>query len=147
MKSASTGSRAAWAFLRLDNASRHAASAGFSLIEVLVAITVLATTAAVFFPAYSGAMRGVRQTEGHVVAAQLAGSLVEEQARLAVLRPGRLQGRDGVYRWQLAIAPAPDGLAPPLLAGGWVLYEVAVVVEWPARRRYALTTYRLGKAS
>ena len=127
-------------------AGAAAGQAGFSLIEVLVAIAVLATAAVVFFPAYSGAIRGLRQTEGHVAAAQLAGSLIEEQARLATLRPGRLQGRDGVYRWQLAIAPAADGIAPQLLAGGWMLYEVAVVVEWPARRRYALTAYRLGKA-
>jgi general secretion pathway protein I len=125
------------------NAGRDA---GFSLIEVLVAITVLAVTASVFYPAYSGALRGLRQTEGHVVAAQLASSLIEEQTRLATLKPGRLQGRDGNYRWQLAIGPAPEGLAPPLTAGGWMLYEVAVVVDWPLRRRYTLTAFRLGKA-
>ena len=59
---------------RSSNASNGAA--GFSLLEVLVAITILALALAVLYQAASGATRNVRSDEKYAYGVELARSLL-----------------------------------------------------------------------
>lgn len=114
------------------------------MLEVLVALTVLALTLTVYYPAFRGAVQGVGRLDGHAAAHQIAISLVEEHTSARMPKLGSFQGREGPHRWRVSVGQAADGLAPEM-AAGWALYEVVVFVEWPPQHRFQLTTYRLGK--
>lgn len=150
MRCASTGSQAASASSSWDDhcgpsGTTHA-EAGFTLLEVLVALTVLALSMTVFYPAFSASVRGLGRIDGHLAARQIATGLVEENSLSRAMKPGSTQGRDGVHRWRLTIAPSTEDLVPLSIAGDWKLFEVTATVDWPPQNRFQLTTYQLGKA-
>ena len=99
------------------------ASAGFSLIEVLVAFVILALTLSVIMRIFSGGLRNVALAEDYSRAALLA------ESRLAELSVQPLEGEaggefDGKYRWRSTVRPwvddagAPSAPGAPGAAGG-----------------------------
>jgi general secretion pathway protein I len=121
-----------------------AAEAGFSLLEVLVALLILATAVVAALQLFGGGLRLVRAAGDHTEAALLA------SAMLAELAPGRLEegaeeGQAGAYRWTRRIALEPDLLpvdATRPEAVGLRLARVSVEVRWGSNRRVELVTLR-----
>jgi len=117
---------------------RYNRSSGFSLIEMLVAMVILALTLGVLYQASAGAARNVRLDERYTYAVQIAQSLLADHARLP---PGGLQlsGTTGDdYRWELTGIPLDVDPALPEAT----LYRLDVVVRWEGDgdREVALTT-------
>ena len=130
--------------------NRRAAAAGFTLIEIIIAFGVLALGLTLLLGTLSGASRQLRQAGDAGRAALHAQSLLDERAG-ALLRPGRVQGTfdDGVYRWQLAVAPWRDPQArdnvPEDLAAARLLH-VQLDIAWGdggPQQRLRLTSLRL----
>lgn len=148
MRSASTGSTAGPLLSVCCDALRAGRRAnaenGFTLIEALVALTVLALALAAFSPSFGAAARNFVRLEDRLAAQLLATSLLDEQTAARVLLPGVTRGRHGSYSWQVVVALAAEDVSPAI-ANPWSLFELVVVVDWLPQRRLQLQTLHLGK--
>jgi general secretion pathway protein I len=117
---------------------------GFTLLEVLVALVVLATTVVAVLQLFGGGLRLARAAGDHADAALLA------SAKLADLEPGPLtegvtEGTDGPYRWtrrvtlESALLPVEPNTPEAI---GIRLARVNVEVRWGQSRRFELVTLR-----
>ena len=127
---------------------------GFSLLEVMLALTLLALAMGLLLAMLSGGLRQVSVAERETEAALHAQSILDALGTLEPVVPGHREGETGDkrYRWTLDVAKAedpaplnPGELAPASgLQGGPELYRVALVVAWgeDARQKYEVVTLR-----
>jgi general secretion pathway protein I len=118
-------------------------SAGFTLLEALIAIVILALSLSALLQLYSTGLRGVANIDDHLRARLLAQSVMAEMSHDRRLRPGRLQGRLDKFAWTLSITPFDEGQSAPQQPGPWTLHRLALTVTWPQGRRMELQTLRL----
>lgn len=124
---------------------------GYTLLEVVVAFSILAVALTVLLGALSGGTRQVRWSADAGRAALLAQSLLDQTGVGEVLQPGRNEGdfEDGRYRWSLEVEPYVDRDRPPspvVDAGGPQLLRLQLTVTWGEggpRDRLQLSTLRL----
>ena len=123
-------------------------AAGFTLIEVLVALAIVGLALGAIASVFSNGLLG-HETAAN---AEAALAVAEEQLALAAtsLRPGTVSGSfAGRFAWQTTVSPYRDDSdkdadAPTTLPQ---LYRVAVSVSWRdgyRSRQVALATLRLG---
>lgn len=103
-------------------------AAGFTLIETIAAVMLLALAFAALLGVTGSAMRLVQLAAARDQAALWARSFLDTHFVLAPLRPGHSAGRfDPIYRWQLDVAPVtPPGAPRSSLA----LYRLDLDVQW-----------------
>jgi len=122
------------------------AQGGFSLLEILVAFSILAISLGVLLQIFSTALRGVALSERYSRAAMVAESRLAAVGAAIPLESGAYGGDDeGGYRWQVIIGPyeggdleAQPGYREPL--------AVTVQVSWEElgrERRVQAQTLRL----
>lgn len=124
---------------------------GYTLLEVVVAFSILAVALTVLLGALSGGTRQVRWSADAGRAALLAQSLLDQTGVGEVLQPGRSAGdfEDGRYRWSLEVEPYVDRGRPPspvVDASGPRLLRLQLTVTWGEggpRDRLQLSTLRL----
>jgi general secretion pathway protein I len=130
--------------------ARHATRrhAGFTLLEVIAAIALLAIAFTVLMRVAGGSTRLSENAADHSEAALWARSLLDTAFTSEPLRPGSTSGRfDPRFRWRLDVTPWRPGSAPaqaPLQ-----LYQLDLEVSWgPANRPQAahFRTLRLAAA-
>jgi general secretion pathway protein I len=100
---------------------------GFSLLEMMVAIAILALCLGVMYQAVSGATRNVRNDERYAYAVELARSLLADNARVPDTGTVARGETAGGFRWQVTAEPVP--LAEGALQPG-ALQWLAVAVRW-----------------
>ncbi len=127
-------------------AERTERSAGFLLVEVLVALAILALVAGFAFQAFSGAFGWLDRSHRSATALAIAQSTLDRVGNEIAISDGRISGRtaDG-YAWQVDIAPYQAALVPT--SGPIAGYVVRVTVGWSVlgtMRQVQLTTLRLG---
>ena len=130
------------------SAGHRARDEGFTLLEVLVALVVLATTVVATLQLFGGGLRLARTAGDHADAALLA------SAKLADLEPGPLtegaiEGIDGPYRWtrRVTLDPSLLPVEPDTPDAALVrLARVNVEVQWGQGRRFELVTLRVWRA-
>ena len=115
---------------------------GFSLLEVILAFTLLAVALGILMAILGGGLTQVRQSGDATVAALHAQSLLAQLGAGEALQPGRQEGgfeRDR-YRWQLDVAPFADPLAARAQRdpGAPQLLDVRLQVRWGEGRGQAL---------
>jgi general secretion pathway protein I len=119
---------------------------GFSLLEVILAFSLLAVALGILLAILSGGLAQVKNSGDASVATLHAQSLLAELGALDPITPGSRGGEldDGRYRWEMRIDevedPAPVALAGIevdaidsvglQLASAPVLYRVQVDVAW-----------------
>ena len=115
---------------------------GFSLLEVLVAFSIMMLSLGVLYQAAGGSVRNLALAERQTHAILLAQSLLD---RHQAVPPGGLSV-DGVasggFDWTLE-AVAETAAADDPGDDSWALYRVEIEVAWQdgeRRRRYALAT-------
>src|SRR5262245_10588774 len=129
----------------MTSSNCRARDGGFTLLEVLVALVVLATTVVAVLQLFGGGLRLARNAGDHAEAALLA------NAKLAALDPGPLtegstEGTEGPYRWtrRVTLDPSLLPMEPATSEGlGIRLARVSVEVRWGERRRFELVTLRV----
>ena len=117
--------------------------AGFSLVEVLLALAIAGLIVAATVGVLRNGLVGHATADDAAVAAALADQKLAEAGITETLRPGSSAGVFGRFRWRVTVAPFADPEEPPNLR----LYRVAAEIEWndgPRRRQYDLATLRLG---
>lgn len=125
--------------------SRH--EAGFSLLEVIAAIMLLAIAFTVLMKVAGTSLSLSRNAADHSEAAMLARSLLDSAYVGEPLKAGSRSGQfNHQFRWQLNVSPWNQaGIAPP--AAPLHLYQLDLAVQWgPSThpREAHFRTLRLG---
>jgi general secretion pathway protein I len=129
-----------------DPGPRRRGQAGFTLIEVLAALTILAVVLGVGYRILGDGLAGIRQAELR------AGALAIAEAQMAalgverVLEPGRWEGEGEGYRWTLTITPRIDPPFDAAASVGMAAFRVEVAVTDPRGAILSLATTRLAGA-
>jgi general secretion pathway protein I len=103
--------------------------AGFSLIEILVALAIMAMSLGALYRTAGGASRGVAEAGQRNRATVLARSLLDSHDSIPA-RGIRDAGSAAGMDWSLVTRPYLDAAAP-----GWPLHRVEVTVSWNEGRR------------
>ncbi len=122
---------------------------GFSLLEVLVAFTILAMLLGALFQVFSGGLRAARSGDQYTRATVIAQSRLAAVGVEQPLREGVSSGTDdGPYHWRVTVSPYLDDQMPVV---DHVLQPLTVHVEvfWEeggSARSVSLTSILLGSA-
>jgi general secretion pathway protein I len=109
-------------------------AAGFTLIEVLIALAILAVAFGFGIPAISGSLSRGTQTALQDRATTLAESLLARAGADIPLAEGGMEGQAGDLAWRVTIAPwLNEGDASQ--HAGATLYRVEVTVSDRRQRR------------
>lgn len=118
--------------------------AGFSIIEVLIALAVVALGIVAIGSVMSTNARGVRSLEQHLALMQNARStMVTEIPPRAQLGPGVLSGQLNDQRWQIDVGPLGGGWTLPDADVPWLPQLVKIHVQSPSGGAFDLQTVRL----
>lgn len=129
---------------------------GFSLLEILVAFSILSLSLGVLMQIFSGSLNNASITREQVQATTLAQSLLASAGIEGPLAAGESTGGDDKFRWSLSVTPFAVATQPTDRAGirspGLLdLWEVSVRVTWgggsgTVERELVLTTLRVQRA-
>lgn len=113
---------------------------GFTLLEVLVAMTILGLAIVTLVQLSSQALRLLRLSDDYQRAVFVADRLVRA---VEVPQEGVEAGREGSFQWErrVALVPTPDELTPG--AGPKPLfYALSVAVRWDGTRTFEIASLR-----
>jgi general secretion pathway protein I len=116
-------------------------SAGFTLIEVLVALAVVAASLAAIGNLIATSVRGARAVEQHVALVERARAIMAALPRRDELSIGQAAGESAGYRWQIAVLPYPTGQTGA--ASQWVPRTVVATVRSRSGTARQVHTVRL----
>ncbi|HWA90947.1 MAG TPA: type II secretion system protein [Rhizomicrobium sp.] len=118
---------------------------GFTLLEVLVALTILGVALTVLFGIFGHSLSRARETQSRLEARTLASSLLAEAETAPALAYGDRGGRvQSGMDWQLSVRPYGDD--KDLQAWPSAAAQVSATVRWGDRgpgQSLTLTTLRL----
>jgi general secretion pathway protein I len=120
---------------------------GFTLLEVVVAFTIVALVLAAVLRIFSDGLRSVDRAEKYVQATMIAQSKLDELAsQQPVVAQQQAGEADGGFSWQAEAAPYFELNASDLLGSRVQLFRFTVAVGWgggwPART-VTLSTLRV----
>ncbi len=117
---------------------------GFTLIEIIVALAILAVALGALFEAFSGGLRATAVAGRQAASVMLAQSLLDRIGQDIPLMAGEQAGVSGDgLRWSIVIAPSPL-IAPERRADSPLLpFDVLVTVAADGGRPVALESLRL----
>ena len=118
-------------------------AAGFTLIEVLVALSVVAVALAAIGSLIGASVRGTRAVDYNVVAATTARALASALPARDALKPGSLTGERGGQRWRIDVGPAASPNVEPTLPTRWVPQAVVIRVQSSTGGVFEINTVRL----
>lgn len=129
---------------------------GFSLLEILIAFSILALSLGILLKIFSSGVNAAQVAEEYTVAVQIAESLIAETGVTAPLQPGESSGVElQKYQWLMSVTPYTLDFAnvsskktDTETAGTSVsLFKVRVVVTWgDDNRQFELAKLKLAAA-
>ena len=123
--------------------ARHARS-GFTLLEVVVAVAILALTLGAVMRVFSASLRGLAAAERHTVATLHAQSKLAEIGVEEPLAAGEASGVfERGYRWRSEVRDYAEPGLDTAAGSGLRAYEVTVSVTWGDGGEVTLSTLRL----
>lgn len=119
-------------------------AAGFTLIEVLVALAVVAASLGAIAMVAGTSIRGTRALERRVALLETARAVETGIPHRDALAPGRTEGDIAGHRWQMDVQPL---ILPDLPENGpWIPLDVRIRVRSPGGEMVTLETVRLVRA-
>ena len=103
-------------------------SAGFSLLEMLVAVAILGMALAALYQAAGTATRIVAVDQNYSYATQLALSLLADNGEVPAAGLSISGETDGGFEW--SVQASPVAMVEPAVVKEGVLQEIAVSVAW-----------------
>ena len=122
-------------------------SAGFTLLEVIVAFVILSLSLGVIYQIFGQGLRATSLSERYTHATLLAQSLMAETGVTSPLHSGTQSGSsEAGYEWQVETSVLEQAGSDSELAP--ISYKVEVHVGWSGHERaVSLTSIRLGDRS
>jgi general secretion pathway protein I len=122
---------------------RDRAIAGFTLIEVLVALAVVAVSLAAIGSLMAATVRGTRSIDQHLALVETARAVEAGLPDRGDLAVGSLTGDMGGYRWRVDVVPFVAGFVDARVPSPWVPQTVVITVQSPAGPVLRVDTVRL----
>lgn len=122
---------------------RRRTSAGFSLIEVLVALSVVAVALAAIGSLVATSVRGTRSLDTHLVQVETARAIEVGLPSRERLGLGNFSGEIAGQRWRVDVLPFIATNVDPSLPTPWVPQTVVLRVQSPTGSIFQLDTVRL----
>lgn len=133
---------------RSTHRHRKYSQQGFSLLEVLVAFSILAISLSVILNIFSTGVRAALLAEEYTIAVQLAESLMAKTGKETDLSIADSEGdHQDKFKWQVTVLsfdPGIDGFDVEVSA--WQVYQIQIRVYWLAgknEREVTLQTLKL----
>ncbi len=121
---------------------------GFSLLEILVAFSILALSLGVLLNIFSTGLRSAIVSDEYIHAVTIAESLLSKAGIESTLEQGESHGiEEDKYSWNIHIEPYADDMID-LEKGQMTPYSITVSVGWKEaeeERSIVLNTLRLAK--
>jgi general secretion pathway protein I len=121
--------------------------AGFTLIEALVALAVIAISLAVIGSVVAANVRGTITVDQRLSLLETARSVLTALPDRGDLTPGDTSGEMGGNRWRIDVLPFAADFVDPTQPTKWVPLDVVIRVESPAGEMLRLDTVRLQAAN
>ena len=120
-------------------------SAGFTLLEVVVAMVILSVAVVTLIQLASQSLRLLKLSSDHQEATILADRLVRAADPAT---EGMESGQDGQFTWERRVraVAVPDELSPTIGAAPRLL-SLAVAVRWGSGRAVEMSTLRLAQGA
>jgi len=112
------------------NPHRTLGTQGFTLIEVLVALTVVAITLSAIGSLVATTIRGVRSVGGHLALTETARAILAGMPGRSELAPGNFSGAVAGHRWRVDVLPFQADFVD-LRKSEWIPQTVVVRVQSP----------------
>jgi len=128
-----------------DRAPPDRPDAGFTILEVLIALAIVAVSIVAIGSVMSTNSHGVTALENHVALVETAQTVLStEIPQRKDLAPGTTAGQLRNYRWQVDVSPVGGDWTPPDDSKvGWAPELVKVHVRSPTGAQLDLSTVRL----
>jgi general secretion pathway protein I len=111
---------------------------GFSLLEILIAFSILALSLGILLRIFSGGVNTAMVAEDYNIAVQIAESLMAKTGVESALQAEETEGVENEkYHWLVRVEPFdfnPDNLEPSKLKA--VLFKISVSVVWGLEEGY-----------
>jgi prepilin-type N-terminal cleavage/methylation domain-containing protein len=123
---------------------RRPRAEGFSLLEVLVATTIMGLVMVVLLQVLTSALRAQEASWGHTQAVLVGEKILQENCEVNTLAEGTYQGRDGRYDYMVRVVPQYE-LADPFANKRILCSLIRVTLtwqEWGRRKTLELQTIR-----
>lgn len=128
---------------RAENSDTAANEAGFTILEVLIAIAVIAIVLGAIGGVVASTTRGVRSVEQHVALMETARSVAAALRSHEPLASGQASGELLGNRWQIGTSPLMDGPVVVDSQATWIPELMTMRVRSPSGAAVAIETIRL----
>lgn len=128
---------------RVSRAKPAAGDAGFTLIEVVVALAVVAVTLTAIGAVAATSVRGTRSLEQHLALVQATRIVAATLPRNADAALDGLTGNILGFRWRISLAPFSGSGIYPMPDSPWIPQTVVARVRAPSGAVYGFETVRL----
>ena len=130
---------------RPDRAASDRPDAGFTILEVLIALAIVAVSIVAIGSVMSTNTRGVTALENHIALVETAQTvLTTEIPQRKELAPGTKAGQLRNYRWQVDVSPLGGDWQPANDSKvGWMPELVKIHVRSPTGAQLDFSTIRL----
>ena len=118
---------------------------GFTLIEVLVALSIVAVALTSIGALIATTVRGTRSLDTKLAAIETARAVLTALPDRNLLKPGTLSGEMQGHRWRVDVLPFNFRNLDPRLPTPWVPLTVVVSVQAPNGPTIQISTVRLRK--
>jgi len=118
-------------------------TAGFTLIEVLVAIAVLAVVLGAIGAVVGNTVRAIRSVDRRLPLLETAQSLIASLPTREALKPGTQTGTSGEFRWRIDAVLLNRNVPEDTKAAKWMPLAITVRVQGSEGPPVRLDTVRL----
>lgn len=128
---------------RIVRSDTRAKTAGFTIIEVLVAIAVVTISLTAIGALTGITTRGVRSLEQHVALVEAARTVAASLPSRSKLASGEITGDLYGNRWRMGVTPYFGSASAPAADSPWVPKAISIRVQSPSGGTINLETVRL----